>query len=649
MLDSTFVIKNSELCLIGSDTIRGGMREAGLFLRDTRFLSAFELRIDGQRCDILDVRSVSDAEIVRNLANPTLPTGDVALRPHSLGIRQRLRVGAALEVDLEVTSYTLEPLEVNLDILLGADFQDMFMVRGFPGPRPAVPMEPVVIGAGHVRLASDDDAELEVATVPAPDRTEGAIRDVDARPGASPEATASLTYALAIVPQQTVTLHLSLMPRMAGAAPVSGFGPDAGFEARSDEPAGAATFDAFIDRCHRDLAMLFTSFPDGPITAAGIPWFIAPFGRDSLIVAMQTLHAYPERSAATLRTLAALQGANEDLFREEEPGKILHEVRYGHLARTRQIPHTPYYGSIDATPLFVMAFAEHMRWRPDDPVYDELLPNVRRALDWIERSRQASGDGLLRYGGVARDFSHISQQGWKDSGDSLHFADGRDVAGPIALVEVQGYVYAAAAWLADAVEARGDHAWARELRAVAEDVRAGVEDRFWLEEAGFYAQALDGEGMAVDAISSNPGHLLFCGLPSDERARLVADRLGAADMLCPWGIRTLSAAMATYNPMSYHNGSTWPHDSSLAMAGLMRYGHEDLARGIAGRLVAASRFDPDARLDELYCGFADAPEAGPVSYPVSCRPQAWAAGAGLLAQRTLAGIEPSALSQTPSR
>lgn len=643
MLTSTFVTKNNELCFIGSETVREGMRESGLFLRDTRFLSSFELRIDGQPCDILAIRQVNDQEVVRSLANPTITMGDIALRPHSLGIQQRVRLGDGLCVDLEIANHAQDHVQIQLEILIGSDFRDMFAVRGMPSPDPAIPQQPEVIDPGRVRLFAADDAyatELTVTANPPPVRTSGSMRTTD---DAVPEAIVSMMYDLEVEPHRSLVVRLDLAPRSSGPKPL----PTSAFEAAEEYGATLNVrtryefFDAFISRCDRDLAMLFTSFPDGPITAAGIPWFIAPFGRDSLIVALQTLHAYPKRSADTLRTLAALQGDENNPYREEEPGKILHEMRYGHLARTHQIPHTPYFGSIDSTPLFVMAFAEHMRWYPDDSLYDDLLPNVNRAIEWIERSRTTASDGLLRFGGVAQDFAHISQQGWKDSADSLHFANGDDVTGPIALVEVQGYVYAAYAWLADVVYARGDRDRARELESLAGDMRAIVEERFWLEGAAFYAQALDGKGAAVDAISSNAGHLLFCGLPSAERAALVTERLAAADMLCPWGIRTLSSSMATYNPMSYHNGSTWPHDSTLAMAGLMRYGHEDMARDIANRLVATSRFDADLRLDELYCGFADYPEAGPVKYPVSCRPQAWAAGAGLLAHRTLFGIEPN--------
>jgi glycogen debranching enzyme len=354
------------------------------------------------------------------------------------------------------------------------------------------------------------------------------------------------------------------------------------------------------------------------------------------------MHAYPARIASKLRVLAALQATEEDPWREAQPGKILHEMRYGDMARTGQVPHTPYYGSIDSTPLFVMVFAEHYLWHRDDALFDELEANVRRALEWIERYGDLDGDGLIEFSGMQQDQSHISQQGWKDSHDSLHFADGSEVEGPIALVEVQGYVYAAYAWLAEAARLRGDDRWAGELQAKADQVRQAVERAFWMEEPGYYAQALDGQKRQVDAVTSNPGHLLYCGLPSAERATRVAERMARPDLNSGWGIRTLSSEMATYNPMSYHNGSVWPHDYSLAMAGLSSSGHDALAHELAMALLALAESAGDFRLAELYCGFSPTEDLpGPVAYPVSCIPQAWAAGAGTLALRTLLGLRPN--------
>jgi glycogen debranching enzyme len=311
------------------------------------------------------------------------------------------------------------------------------------------------------------------------------------------------------------------------------------------------------------------------------------------------------------------------------------------MARLGEIPHTPYYGTADATPLFVLLFAETVAWAADERLYRDLLPNVRRALAWMEGDGDPDGDALIEYRARATGGAHIIHQGWKDSHDSLHHADGRPARGTIALAEVQGYAFAAYRRLAEVVAAHGDGEWAATLRDRARRIQERVEDAFWLEDEGFYAQALDGDKSPVAAISSNPGHLLFCGLPSPERGARAAERLAQPDMDSGWGVRTLSAAMPTYNPMSYHNGSVWPHDNSLIAAGMRAYGRPDLALRIAAALFAVAETDPLWRLPELYCGFHRAEGVAsdaPVPYPVSCSPQAWAAGAGPLAVRTMLGL-----------
>jgi glycogen debranching enzyme len=289
-----------------------------------------------------------------------------------------------------------------------------------------------------------------------------------------------------------------------------------------------------------------------------------------------------------------------------------------------------------------MLFAETIRWTGDESLYRELLPNVQRALEWIEQWGDRDRDGLVEYTTQSPNGVRIVHQGWKDSHDSLHDVDGRSVTGTIALVEVQGYVFAAYRWLADIVARYGDARWASELRDRSDLVRHLVEDRFWLPEEGYYAQALDEQKRPVRAISSNPGHLLYCELPSPERGRLVAARLRQPDLDSGWGVRTLAASMATYNPMSYHNGSVWPHDNSLIAAGLGRYGEIDGLERITSALFTAAEHLPDHRLPELYCGFPrneDAAADGPIQYPVSCSPQAWAAGAAPLLMRAMLGLE----------
>lgn len=654
MLHLDLMLKNNELCLFGRPQSRAGMDESGLFVRDTRFLSRFETRILGMPLEILALRQVDGATLELAAAAPELflPVEDTEehrrLQGQSVFLEQRIWLTDALHVRTRVTNFDGTPVSLPLEIELGADFRDMFDVRGMtPKTRPTL-TPPVLDGDGHgiAFTASGTDGD-EIATAIALDPAPGS-----AGPTFAPETGGSvaLAWPLTLAHGESATVELTIAPKPAGAPLVArrADGAHAAFRPRLGLTSPDPALDAFVRQCDADLALLYTSFPEGDIPAAGIPWFIAPFGRDSLITALQTMHVYPDRAASTLRVLAALQGTKDDPWREEEPGKILHEMRYGDMARSGQAPHSPYFGSVDSTPLFVMTVAEYDRWHgaAGDTLFDDLLPNVRRALEWIETRGDLDGDGLLEFGAKANDAVHITQQGWKDSFDSLHFADGREVEGPIALVEVQGYLYAAYAGLADAARRRGETTWADDLAAKAERVRRTVEDHFWMEEAGFYAQALDGQKRQVDAISSNPGHLLFCRLPSPDRAARVAAMLVSPELNCGWGVRTLSTSMATYNPLSYHNGSIWPHDSSLAMAGLAEYGFAEEAAMLAQGLIDLSTHAPNARLAELYCGFPQEPDRGPVNYPVSCIPQAWAAGSGLLAVRALLGLTPDAASGT---
>ncbi len=642
MLHSDVLLKNNELCLVGRAEDRGGIHETGLYLRDTRFLSAFTVQVSGTPLDVLSVRTLSATEAIITATPARGHDQRTGIAESSLVVHQRITIGVALEVAFEVQAFGGWTGDVNLEIELASDFRDMFDVRGMvPKQRPAL-LEPEIHEDGRVSLgatgADGQTVRLEASSTPRPSFVEAAMVKRESDDVAIP---VKLTFGMNLSDGEMHTVQLSLLPIPLGAAHEAVPAGDTRLKVISDNP----DLDGFVRRADLDLAMLQTSFPEGSMPAAGIPWFIAPFGRDSLIVALQTMLVYPERVWSTLRVLAANQGTKLDPFREEEPGKILHEMRYGDMARSGQIPHTPYFGSIDSTPLFVMAFARAYQWHRDEAMYDTLIPHVRKALAWIEEYGDLDGDGLVEFGDKATDSVHITQQGWKDSHDSLHWANGDEVDGPIALVEVQGYVYAAHAWLANVADMRGDPAWAAELRDKAERIGEAVETSYWLPESGFYAQALDGEKRPVDQISSNPGHLLYCGLPAPERAARIAERLMQPDMLTRWGIRTLSSEMSRYNPMSYHNGSVWPHDNSLIMAGLQAYGFHEESETIARALVRLSAHDPDRRLSELYCGFDDEDERlGPVNYPVSCRPQAWAAGCAPMILTATLGI---ALGETP--
>jgi len=624
MLDFDITLKANELFLVGrtpSDTNRAA---AGLYLRDTRFLHKLDLTLGGRALDLLSVNATTGRLATINLANADEPA-------HTIGVEARLELTNVLNLTLDVQNFRQDAINLPLDLAFAADFRDMFDVRGWKSPK-----------RGEVQAAdvSPDGATLGFASLDDTTISTGAAFDPPASRTTAGEAGAcSAGWDIALEGGGSTRITVTITPDSADGREVSA-------ESRSEGAPFAvwssnSELQELIDQADSDLALLQTDFPEGSIPAAGMPWYIAPFGRDSLIVGLQTMHAYPERIADTLRLLAAHQGSKHDDFTEEQSGKILHELRYGELARSRQIPHTPYYGSIDATPLFVMTLAQHYLWHRDESLWNDLIDNAKRALAWIEGDGDPDGDGLVEFSGIAGGKTHISQQGWKDSGDSLHHADGSEVTGPVALVEVQGYVYAAYATLAEAATIRGDRQWAKELRRKAKQVRRQVEESFWLEDEGFYAQALDGSKQPVRAISSNPGHLLFCELPSPERAARVTERMMQEDLYAGWGIRTLSADMPTYNPMSYHNGSIWPHDTSLTMAGFRKYGQDTQAIQLAIGLVTLGYFTPESRLAELYCGYSlEGHEDGPVAYPVSCIPQAWAAGAAHLVLRTLLGLKP---------
>jgi glycogen debranching enzyme len=636
MLNLDLILKNNELCLVGQPRGRVSRKEAGLFVRDTRFLNQLDITFAGESLLILDVHTLSPDNVVITATNPALHHKGTDVDADTILVRINIRLTTTVTCTVTVENFGRSPLTGDVQIAVAADFRDMFEVRGQTAKHPVEPLPPRIAGTTALLSARCGDGAIASSLITGPSTSQIHEREWMGTPG----VLIRTPVTLGLGESAGITVEIKPEPVGAPLKSAESFTANQGFAPTHSFISPSSGFNAFVSQCDADLALLQTTFPAGNIPAAGIPWYIAPFGRDSLIVALQTMHLYPVRSAHTLQVLAALQGTKRDAFTEEAPGKILHEMRYGTMARTREIPHTPYYGSVDSTPLFVMAFARHYLWHRDGALYDHLIDNVRRGLDWIETDGDLDGDGFLEFSGEQLEATHISQQGWKDSFDSLNFADGSPVSGPIALVEVQGYVYAAYAWLANAARLRGDSAWANELSQKASTLREKVESSFWMEDQQFYAQALDGNKTPVDAISSNPGHLLYCGLPSQEHADAVARRFAAPDMNSGWGLRTLSSDMTTYNPMSYHNGSIWPHDNSLAMAGLRNYGHAGLARELALVIADLASNDPELRIAELYCGFGrDVSPTGPVNYPRTCLPQAWAAGAGILAATTLLGID----------
>ncbi len=649
MLDTNLVLKADELYLAGAvDTDGSGERATGIYARDTRFISVLDISLNGRPLRTLAVRTPDANRALFVSTNEGYQDDAREVYGHSLGVQQELTLTDRVELRLTVRNHGLQSLTPALGVTIGSDFRDLFAIRGFPQPEPGTYL-PVStsgdrLGLGY-RTPAGEEVGISVDFVEPPasivELSEETGNQNTNRSRSSPVFGASqaalagvaavATFRPAVAPGETWQTTVTIRLHTFGDRPLSAVArlPSHGQLQPGRIRTSNPELNAVLDRATADLAMLQTTFDEGSIVAAGIPWFVAPFGRDSLIAALQTLPLSPWRTAATLRVLAAHQATSLDDWRDREPGKILHEVRYGEMARSGRIPHTPYYGTVDATPLFAWLVAETVAWTGDESLWRELEPHARAAVRWMREFGDLDGDGLIEHPSRQPDGVHITNQGWKDSWDSLHHGDGSVPTGNIALVEVQGYAFAACRRLADIARLYGDTAWADELKGHAEQIRTLVEGRFWVDEIGTYAQALDGDKRPAAMVSSNAGHLLLTGLPAPERAATVARGLAHLTMSSGWGLRTLATNAATYNPMSYHNGSIWPHDNSLVVGGLATMGQTTVAVGIFESLLAAALTDPMRRLPELYCGFPriGIAEGAPVPYPVSCIPQAWAAGA----------------------
>ena len=620
------------------DVLSGPGAPDGLFHRDTRYLSHLYLTVDGQRPLLLSSTVGDDnATFTSDLTNPDLfDSGGVLVLEHDLLHLRRSRFlwnGACYE-RLAVRNFDEQPREVRIDVTFAADFADLFEVRGARRLRRGTMQAPDV-GADCVTLAylglDDRRRATTLRFEPVPDRLSSNLA----------------TFVLDLDPkrQKTLLLEISCDSAGAGEAPHRAIFRalrEARRALRTSSSRAAAMitsndiFNETLRRSISDLYTLITETPEGPFPYAGIPWFSTVFGRDALITSLETLWLDPAISRGVLLHLAANQATTFDPASDAEPGKILHEVRCGEMAELREVPFRRYYGSVDSTPLFVMLAGAYLERTRDVATLRRLWPNIEAALSWLEKYGDRDGDGFVEYG--RRSNEGLANQGWKDSHDSIFHSDGSLAKGPIALVEVQAYAFGA--WRAAAAIAR---AIGRPERAVAFDERAqslrtAFDAAFFDPTLNAYVLALDGEKRPCRVRTSNAGHALLTGLALPERAEAVVNTLMGPASFCGWGVRTVAATEARYNPMSYHNGSVWPHDNALIAAGFARYGFKREAARIFEGIFAASTYIDLRRLPELFCGFVRRRTRGPTFYPVACMPQAWAAAAPLFMLQSCLGV-----------
>ncbi|KAF1047655.1 amylo-alpha-1,6-glucosidase [Xylophilus sp.] len=635
-VQSSFVLKDGDTYLVMD--AHGDVTGAadGLFREDTRVLSAFGLRVDGARPSLLS-SAVSHDNVVftADLTNQPLPVLGSDATPHGVIHIERKRFlwEARLFERIRLANYGDRPARVPLALRFDADFRDMFEVRGQRRSRRGTAAAPRV-HERTVELAYRglDGVERRscIALSQAPQR-------LDAH---------EARFEVELPARGHWLLYVEVGPDAAGAAAMGAerFRAAAararrGMRAKRRRGARLAAsgrlFQGWLDRSRADLALLTTDLPTGPYPYAGIPWFSTPFGRDAIVTALQVLWLDPGLARGVLSFLAARQAQETSSFRDAEPGKIMHETRKGEMAAVDELPFGQYYGGVDTTPLFVLLAGAYARRTGDRATVDALWPALEAAASWLVRSMERHPAGLLAY--QRGEASGLANQGWKDSHDAIFHADGRTPEGPIALVEVQGYAWRALRAMADLARWRGEADAAAVWGAAAERLRTAVERLFWLDALQFYALAVDGAGQPCRVRASNAGHLLYSGLPAPERARAVARQLAGRAFQSGWGIRTLPSEAARFNPMSYHNGSVWPHDVALCGAGLARYGERDGVVQLLGHLFeAAVHFG--MRLPELFCGFTRQPGEPPIAYPVACLPQAWAAGAPFMLLQSCLGL-----------
>jgi len=641
---STFVISEPNCCI-------SPYTDQGVYSRDTRFISHYDMFADGERWLLQNSGAIAYYASRAYLINPKLLTEYGEIGAGALSLTLSRAVHSGIHEDIDICNYSMRRVRFCFELSLRTDFADIFEVK----------MNRVV-RKGHVTTDWDQkNAELISAY-----EHEGFKRSLITslhRCGSVPMySNGRISFGIDLEPMaswHTCVQHELSDPtrkeRKSHHCVHLLRSPDSPIERdlkKWKEMTTSAT------SANEDVYRLFKQSVDDMaalrlpreevkhefIPAAGVPWFVAVFGRDSLIVSLQNMIVYPDFARGALDILGRLQATEIDDYRDAQPGKILHEIRVGELAERKLIPHTPYYGTADATALYLIALHESWKWLGDDRLFRELEDVAKRCLEWIDRYGDMDGDGLQEY--QTKSPQGYENMAWKDAGDSVMYPDGSPVKGPKALCELQGYTYDAWLRMAEAFDYFKQPELAANLRKKATELRQKVEELFWCEETGFYAYALDGSKNQVKTIASNPGHLLWSGIASREHAARVVSRLMQPDMWSGWGIRTLSAENPAYNPFSYQNDSVWPHDNGIIAMGFRRYGFAQEAARIARDISEAASYFVFHRLPELYAGTRRQPGSFPVQYLGANVPQAWAAGSIFHLLRAILGLNADAHSNT---
>lgn len=638
------VLKDGPLFLVQPADGQGPMPESGLFYRDTRFLNGFQWWIGDEPLVVLSTAIYDTNRAQIDMTNPDMTVDGRHVPAHNLHFRMTLMVADRLYLRVRQMNFAHKTLTVRLKLRFMADYRDIFEVRGvvernIRGQYQA----PVVQGSRATFYYRGIDGlarSTVIAADPAPDEW---VK--------TPDRAVDAIYHMTLDPRVKQYRYLTI-------APNRGLAPEEKTESLSRrftlvalKQARAArewaeqctvietdnrVYNHMLRQAGADMRALMTEYPQGRIVDAGIPWYAAPFGRDAAITGIETLLLNPDIAKDSIKFLAQLQGQAVNDWRDEEPGKILHELRQGELAQAGEIPHTPYYGSIDSTLWWIIALYETWRYTGDKPFLHALKGPLMQAVEWIRRYGDRDQDGFLEYGKRAP--NGLDNQGWKDSFDSIMDSSGHPAPPPIALVEVQGYAYYALRCAAELFRALGESVRAEAADKDAQQLKGRFSQAFVKEEGRSIIYALDGQKRPVHAVTSNEGHLLFTGILLPRWARTVIRRLMHPDMLSGYGVRTLSQNMPFYNPMSYHNGSVWPHDNAIIAWGLKVQGAIHELMTLSHQLYEAAQYFPSGRLPELYCGFTRRAGAGPVQYPVACNPQAWSAAVPFFLLRLWLGI-----------